>query len=214
MLGKLKSLLITDDGVETKPAAPAQAGTVVPPPVQRVILSAPPAQDDPKIVSALEEAIKAKTLDGYDYRKFLEAQRDLESTITDEPTRYRAVFGTIKQIGITKQKLIDTARHYVAVLESEEQAFLAGAEEQMKEKVGGNQKKVEELDQQISLKTAEIQRLTAEITALQATRADAAAQVTEWQTKIEGTKTSFKAVCDKMQAKIEQDIQKITSYLA
>jgi hypothetical protein len=201
MLGKFKGLLI-QEGIEVAPPVTPKDSATLPKVFDRAV-SAP---DDPQIVQALQEALQAKTLDGYDYQKFLEAQKALEPVIADEATRFKAVFATIpKSFGVTKQKLIDTAKHYIAVIETEEQAFVE-AQTKDKDKVNSTQKRVGDLDSLIAAKAAEIEKLNTEKKGL-------VTQVTDWKNLLETSKVSFESVSNKMQAKIEQDIKKLSEYL-
>lgn len=202
----LKGLFIQDVG-EVKPQV---SETKTPPPLPTATT---PVKEDPKILEALNAALKEKALAEFDYVKFMEGQAALQAAIPDEAVRYKAAFATVRGTGITKARLIETAKHYLAVLDVEKQNFVAGVDSQVKDKIGTAQTKMEELDALTIKLDEQLAEIGNAMSKAQNERHTLAGQVAEWTAKIDNTKANFESASSKLRGQIEEGMQKITSYL-
>lgn len=203
---KLKGLFIQE------PELPVTPG-VVPTAPKPEVVNVKPLTEDSKIADALTLALKERALPEYDFMKFMDSQRALSVAIPDESTRYKATFATVKGTGITKSKLLETAKYYVSILDSEKATFMSGVEGQFKDKVGSNQKRIADIETLIGAKGAEIKKLREELATASNNRDTLVVQVTDWQTKIEAAKFSFEQVYARLRTQIENDVGKITNHL-
>lgn len=201
---KLKGLFIQEEEsvATTTPTAPN-------PPV----VNTRPLTEDSKIVNALTLALKEKALPEYDFMKFMDSQAALAVAIPDESARFKATFATVKGMGVTKGKLLETAKYYVSILDAEKSTFMSGVEGQFKDKVGSNQKRITDLEALIGVKEAEIKKLQDELSSATANRDTLVVQVTDWQTKIEAAKLNFEQVYARLRTQIENNAGKITNHL-
>lgn len=205
----LKKLIIQDDiqpspQQKAPPSQPSQPQPASPP---------KPSVEDPKIVEALASALKEKALTEFDYIKFMEGENALVSVIPDEATRFKAAFATVRGTGITKARLLETAKHYLAILDVEKQGFIAGVDGQVKDKIGSNRKTMADVELEIEGHKKQIERSKEALTKKQEELDSLTRQVSEWEAKIESAKTGFDLVSGRMRSEIEGDIQKITAYL-
>jgi hypothetical protein len=214
--------------VDVKPDAPKEVAQAQPstprPPVYAPPIAVP---EDPEIATNLVNAFKAKAPVGYDYLKFLDGQRALAAQIPDEVTRFKATFSFASAFGVTKQKLIDSAKFYLDVLAEEASHFNQGMDEQAKTKVGGADAEVASKDAAIAAKITAIENLMDEITditakknaeikirneeiaALTGLRAEQLNSRNDWTAKIEGFKARFEQVRSRMAQEIADNISKL-----
>ena len=218
MLKKLKSLFIEEDSAAeiTTPAknesnAPTVNIHASIPTVTAGIPSQAPL--DQRILDSLRQALEANNQEGFDFLEFKESLRTLATIIPDEGTRYKSAFATAKTLGVTVEKLLQSASFYQEVLERERTNFSQALSQQVDLNVTTQQKEVERLRSLIDQKSQEIARLTQEITAYQAEMSKAQGIIVEAQTKIEATQQDFAHTLDMVLNQIQIDINNIQRYL-
>ena len=183
------------------PAAPIMAAPVA---TQGVV--------DDSTKQALTAALEANRLDSYDYLKFKSALNELAAIIPDESLRFKTVFTTAKSM-VTKEKLVQTANHYVTVLDEELREFNAAVDEQVNTRIVAGEAKVKTLDESVAAKHAQIQTLTDEIAALSQERTALVTKITEDKATIGTRKNNFVTTHQAMVQDIKNDISKVSSYL-
>jgi hypothetical protein len=209
MFSKIKGLIF-----EEAPAKPA-AATAPPPVVASSVapkLVTPPS-DTSKYTAALDSKIAAKALKEYDYLKFMATQVDFVSIIPDEKNQFVAAFKSAKAMGVTKEKLIETAGHYLAVIQEELAIHAEVSATQLKEKVEQSERSVKQLEADIVAKQIAIEQLQVGITRAKADHDALAATAQEWRAKIEGSRVAFQAACDSATASIKGNVEKLNRYL-
>jgi outer membrane murein-binding lipoprotein Lpp len=146
-------------------SAPAAAPAWVPPPSAAPLLSAgshDPAQEG-KISDKLTQAMAENNLDGIDFFEFRKTLDALVGVIPDEPTRYKAAFGSLVAQGGKPEHITQTAEQYLKVLEVKGEGFAAYLEEQQLERVQAKVDEAEGIKRQIQAKADQIAQLTQEI---------------------------------------------------
>ena len=168
---------------------------------------------DEKSVAFLTKALAKGNLPGFDYLEFKQSVAKLLELGMDESTAYRSAFATASTVGLTKEKLISTARHYRQLLVNEEQKFGQALAGQTKRRVEGKQQEVALLKKQIEEWRTQIQHLQERIAKSQKTIDSADEVIAAERRKIEATRenfeTSYRAVANEM----EKDIQTINTLL-
>jgi len=174
---------------------------------------APTPVADSKSRETLLEAIEQSQLDNYDYLKFKKSVQELATVIPDESLRFKTVFTTAKTMGVTKEKLIETANHYVLVLNEELRKFNEAVTDQVDSRIGADEQRVQSLDQTITAKHDQIKKLSEEIDALTAERTTLVTKVAQDKATLESRKTNFIGTHASMVQDIKNDIAKVSSYL-
>lgn len=168
------------------------------------------------IIASLEKA----NLPGFDYLEFKQSLEALANLNMDEITAIRSAFATASTMGLTKEKLLDSAAHYRTILEKEKEKFEAAVNKQIQDKVDGKLREAELLKTEILKAQQKITELQAQITEWQSrigqwentvdTAADQAAQQRE---KIEATRSAFEYTLQSILNQIDRDADFMRSHL-
>lgn len=168
---------------------------------------------DQKSVNFLTKALEKSNLPGFDYIEFKQSLEALAKMDFEEEMAFKSAFATASTVGLTKNKLIETAQHYKKVLENEKSQFDDALQHQVEQKIAGKQTEVEKLKEQINKYKEKITQLEGQIAKHQATIDGADAQIQEDRTKIEATRENFERTHQSILNQIEKDIENINTYL-
>ena len=218
MLKNLKSLFfVSDENTQNTqpPVAEDQmvSPTVVPKVPPRVSVLPPTAAPNTQFTDLLLKALADNNLDGLDYFEFKQSIKATDTLTIDENTRFRTAFAMAQTMGLTYDKLVESAAYYLKVLEREEVRF---ADAMRQQGDGKNRTMIDEvaaMEKAVIDKNALIVQLQAEIQDLQTqimTRKEAVASHAQ---KLEATKNGFEASYQAVRGQIEIDMQKIQQYL-
>ncbi len=168
---------------------------------------------DPRSLEFIAQAIEKNNLPGFDYFEFKRAVTQLADLKLDEATAHKSAFTTAATLGITKEKLLETAGYYRNVVEKEKEHFAKALEAQTATKVAARQQEVGRLRDQIERHKTEIARLQDEIGGYlnQADAADAA--VKQESDRLEKSKTAFEKAHQSVLTDIDQDVERMHKYL-
>ena len=168
---------------------------------------------DEKSVDFITKALEKANLPGFDYIEFKQALSNIAKMNIEEATAFKSAFGTAMTMGLTKEKLLETANHYTSVLLKEKEQFDAASAKQMDIKIGDNLKEVNDLrnktaDNELKIKQlqTEIDQANARVSALDYERSQASS-------KIEEAKSKFNFTHQSILNQIEKDIQNIQTYI-
>ena len=169
---------------------------------------------DEKSVFALFKAIKhVFDPSTFDYMKFKQSVITLLQMDMDEATSYKSAFATAATMGLTKDKLLASAKKYTYVLAGERESFATALLQQKSIKVEGRKSEVSELHKKIADHKQQIKRLEQEIEAFQLRIDNVDQDVEQASLKIEGTKKKFLDVYKVLEESIQTDIETINKYL-
>ncbi len=224
MLKNLKSLFIVDEETPKQESAqPAplikSVGPATPPPLPTTAATPPPLPRqtagtiDPRIFESLEKAMEENNQQGFDFFEYKNSLKTLAGIIPDEATRYKSAYATAATMGVTVDRLLESAAFYKSVLEKERDNFTRAVNQQVDLNVTAKQKDTERLQTLIAQKSEQIRRLTEEIAAHQEELAKAQGIITEATTKIEATKNNFHFTLEAVMGQIQADMQNIERYL-
>lgn len=168
---------------------------------------------DEKSIEFISNAIEKANLPGFDYLEFRMAVDNLKKMDLDEATAFKSAFATARTMGLTKEKLLETAAHYKAVVLKEKEQFDVASSKQQDIKVGANLQQVAELQRSVDANELKIKQLQAEIDSakgkirtLDFERDGAAA-------KIEEAKTKYLFTHQSINNQMDQDMANIQKYL-
>lgn len=167
---------------------------------------------DEKSVSYLSNAIEKNNLKGFDYLEFKKSVVAMAS-MHDESTAIKSTFLTASNMGLTKERLLQSIEHYKNVLSKEKRQFDTALKTQTDQKINGKKEeklKLKEHVVELKKKMAEIQQ---KINAYQERIDNSDAEIAAAQEKINDTKSRFEVAFDKFNAEIDQDYDLINSTL-
>lgn len=227
MLKNLKSLFIVDEEEEEKSAAskdqkkeapktpPSKTGTTAsgntPPPLPPT--AAAGGVVDTQIVEKLLQAIEKNNLDGFDYLEYKKSLKALQKMPMDEATKYRSAFATAATMGVTLDKLLETTKFYLGVLEKENEQFVGAFKSQFAVNVSGKENDIVQFEKIITEKSEKIKQLTQEIAKHQQQIAELKAKANEGKAKMLKTQEDFKLSYDHLRLQLETDMKKMQEYL-
>lgn len=164
---------------------------------------------DLEMKNMLQKKLEEGKLDGFDYIKFKGSTDQMKSAIPDESTRFRAAFAAAQSMGMSKEELIKTAKHYLDVLKVEEDEFSLTIKDRQSTKVSTLENQIVSIDRTIQEKSESIKKLTDEINAVQQEKIALTAQASQERLKIETVKSKFDSALNNLRQEISADIEKI-----
>ncbi len=218
MFEKLKSLFIVEE------EEPAGEKTGKKPPVENPSpsgkaesglknVTAEGGQVQSKFVEVLFAALEKANLQGFDYMEFKQSLRSLEKMQMDEATRFQSAMAMAEAMGTGREQLIESAKHYLKVLQKEEQKFKQALQKQQDQKVLGKQKELQRINEQIAQKEQQLNKLRREIEEARKKAKNIEQAVVVDKQKIEATAKDFMASLQALSGQIAADVEKMKQYL-
>ncbi len=170
-------------------------------------------QDIDKFTRHFEEVFDKANLEGLDYYEFSKTMHALESTLPDENMRIATVYATMKIQGLTKEKILETARHYVGVLEADKAMFEKAASDKANQEIEDRKAKAAGLEKKIAENGEMIKKLTQEIAEAQAAIGTIKNEIVQYDAKISANKGSYTIAYRAIYNKIISDIQKLSTLI-
>jgi hypothetical protein len=168
---------------------------------------------DEKSLESLFKALERNTLSGFDYLKFKSAVISLSQLNLDETIALKSAFMTAAAGGLTKEKLLETAQHYRAVIVKEKDLFDDATERHRDQRVGEKLKQVAIHKQLIVDNELKIKQLQEEIEKATAQVREADFEIEQAIQKIEEAKGKFGLAHQTILGQIEKDLQRMQSVL-
>lgn len=221
MLKKLKSLFIEEVGdapekgqTETPQAGEEQENdNAVTPPGMDVSLKVSEGKITGKFMDILFKAMEENNIDGFDYLEFKQSLKSLEKMPMDEQTRVKSAFAMAQTMNATPDRLIQTANHYLNVLNQEEKKFEEALAKQKAIQIGEKEQQLTQYEQAIKSKTEQIKILTEEIGKHQIDMDRIKQEVANAAVKVESTKNDFVASYNSVVSQIAKDIENMKRFL-
>lgn len=209
MFQKLKSLFFVtekDDNTELETKSPPkEAGSSAP-----VDPDLTPQKEE-KFREILLKAIEENNFDGFDYLEFRKSIISLEELNKDVDARYQAALNMLKAMGASPQKIIDTGKDYLKILESERTKFYQAVERQKVQKIDVNKQEIKHIEKLINDKKLKIEQMNKELVEHTKTRSELISQIDQSEELLNVNKEGFKAAFDTISYEIENDLVKIQS---
>lgn len=223
MLKKLKSLFILEDendnekktsAEESKPATSSSKSTSIP--SIEVDFGKPKklsGAPDSKFVDVLLKAVESNNLDGFDYLEYKSSLQSLTKMDMDEATKYQSAFAMAKTMGATPAKLLESAKHYIQVLVTEETKFKDALQNQRAKQVTGRESQIKDLESQIVSKQNRIEQLKKEIEADKSNLEKIKSEINQSAAKVETTNDKFMHAYNTVRNQILKDVENMKTYL-
>jgi chromosome segregation ATPase len=168
---------------------------------------------DERSLEFLADAIEKNNLPGFDYYEFKRAVVALSQMKLDEATAHKSAFATAATVGLTKEKLIETANYYKNLVEKEKEQFDKALENQNAVKINARRDEVKRLRDQVERHKAEIARLQDEIAGY-LNQIDQAEVVLKVESeKLDKAKNAFEKTHQALVLQIEKDIENMHKHL-
>lgn len=168
---------------------------------------------DERSLEFLAAAIEKNNLPGFDYYEFKRAVASLREMQLDEAIAHKGAFATASTVGVTKDKLIETAGYYRDVVSKEKSQFDQALTSQTASRVTARQEDIKRLRDQIERHKTEINRLQDEIGGyLNQIEQDETAVKTEGE-RLERTKAAFEKTHLSVVTQMDRDIENMHKYL-
>jgi hypothetical protein len=223
MLKKLKSLFVVDEAVsqtvqdpneqhvpkEYKSQERIEEFSGESPSLVTPVEGAP----DPKFVDVLLKAIENANKEGFDYLEYKTSLQSLQKMDMDEHTRYKSAYAMARTLGLTKEKLLQSADHYIAILKSEEKKFKDALLNQKAKQVEDREALLKNMDKTITEKHAAIEKLKAEIETSQQQLLKVRDEISDAVQKIDFTNAQFMHALQSVLGQISEDRTRIQDYI-
>jgi chromosome segregation ATPase len=168
---------------------------------------------DDRSLKFLTDAIEKNNLPGFDYFEFKRAVVTLTGMQIDEGTAYKSAFATAATLGLTKDKLTETAAYYRNIISKEKEHFEAALQNQTQVRVTAKEEEIKRLRDQIERHKKDIDRLQDEIGGYlnQITASETTAK--SESEKLAKAKTDFERAHTALGLQIDRDIENIHKYI-
>jgi chromosome segregation ATPase len=170
-------------------------------------------QEDAEIKKQLADALEKANLEGYDYFEFAKALEAQTAIIPSEALRFQSSFAMANSMGVTVEKLLSSAQHYMDVLQSKQDEFSKALEQHTGNAVLSKEQSIKDLDTQMQAKAAEIQKITTEINQMQQNKTTLINEIGAAKAEIDKVRNNFTATLQVFTNRIGGDINKIKTYL-
>ena len=217
MFKKIKSLFIVEDansgsiqenqvGTESVNAVQSNATAVVDVSENPLSVDAKP---DQKFIDLLLRAIESNNMEGFDYLEYKNSLKSIANVIPDESMRYKSTFEMAKTMGLSKEKLIQSADQYILILKNEDKKFKEALENQKAKQVQGRGDQLVSVEKSITEKEQQITKLTQEIDTARKQLDAMRSEINDAVVKIDVTNQQFVSSYNLVYGQIMEDIEKI-----
>lgn len=211
---------------EEKPAEKPAGNSTVPPviptsftpgvqatPVAPVYTPSPSvsADDMVKFNQHFEELFDKANLPGPDYFEFSKMCQAMAAL--SEDMRITAAFNGLSVQGLDKQKLLDSALHYIKIIEEDSAKFNSAIDGKLMADASLKKAQSDEKLASIVKKNEMIAQLQAEIAKESIEAEQLKNEAFEIERKATEKVTTYKAVCEARKSSINSDIEKIKTYI-
>jgi len=173
-----------------------------------------PAKPAKKFTSILLKALNRNNLDGSDYLEFKDSLHSLKGVIEDEATRFKSSYAVLSNNGVTKEKLIETSKHYIDVLKEEKNNFEGTFRAQQAKQIKAREEKITKLTSGLEKKKAQLQKLITDIETMEEQLKSSKTEVNQVAGKVQLTKDQFMASYHMIVEQIKQDVANIKKYIS
>jgi predicted RNase H-like nuclease (RuvC/YqgF family) len=168
---------------------------------------------DTQSIDYISKALEKANLPGFDYIEFKSALFNLSKMGLEEPIAYKSAFATASTLGLTKEKLIETAEHYKAVVEKEKQHFDSALQNRQQMQIGENLEKAKKLEQIVTDNELKIKALQSEIESSRGQLKTLDFDREQAQVKIDEAKSRFILAHQSILNQMEKDISNLKTHI-
>ncbi len=166
-----------------------------------------------KFVDILFKALRASDREGFDYMEFKKSLQSLKKMDMDIPTRIQSAYAMAETMGVSKQKLLESAEFYIGVLQQEEKKFENALGNQQSKQIGAKKQKIAQLQDSIKKKEQQLKKLQADLAKHSEQINTLQSEMKQAGQKIADTKNDFIASYNSLVNQIRLDMKHINDYL-
>ncbi len=220
-LKKLKSVFIEDvdakgtpNSTETSIPIPTNIGTTTATDAFKPIIGSETiGKSNSKFNDILLQSLQNANQQGFDYLEYKQSIQSLANMPMDEKTRYQSAYAMAQTMGVTGQKLIESALFYIDVLNNEQKKFDEAHEKQRSIQVGNREIEIESLNKDIASKMQLIEEMKKTIEQNQKKVNELKSEIEASTQKVQETSVDFHFTFDQLVVQINKDITNIKNYL-
>lgn len=168
---------------------------------------------DPNIFRTLLKAIKGEYNNDFDYLSFKQSIKNLAEMELDQATSFKSAYATASTLGVTKDKIVNSAKKYLNALKGEKSSFADALNNQLHTKVDGKKKEAKELKLKIKEYEQKIAQMKKDIAIFQKKIDTVDEAMSQAKAKILATKERFENTYDSLESEITEDINHIKTFL-
>jgi hypothetical protein len=163
----------------------------------------------------LKNAMEKADLPGQQtYLAFSKALGNMQKLPMDEATKFQAAYATLQATGVDANQILESFAYFEGILDAEKDKFEEALHATIGDSVIKKENEIKQLADENAECSAQIQKLTATITANQQSIAQAQGELTEVNDKLKHKENSFMAAYRSMKEQLESDARKINTYLS
>ncbi len=222
MFKKLKSLFVIEDGNAPQDEKSTSSESIQTSSTENTIVHKAPSvtpvagvkgQVQDKFLEVLFEALQNNNQQGFDYLEFKDFLRSLANVPMDDSTRFKSAFATAQTMGATKEKILSSAKQYIAILGNEDSKFQEALSGQKDRNLTGKQDEIKNLEKSIQENEAEIEKLKTDIEDHKKQIATLESEINTASDKLAQTASDFGATYQALVKQIQDDVSNIESHL-
>ncbi len=168
---------------------------------------------DPKFVEILLKAIEENNLEGFDYLEYKSSLQSLSKMNMDDATKYQSAMAMAKTMGANKNKVIQSANHYLLILSKENDKFQAAVSAQKSNITQDQESGIKNIELSIANKRKQIEQLNKEIEIDTKKLEDMRHNINSSTSKISETTSKFNYAYKIVSQQIADDMKNISSYI-
>lgn len=168
---------------------------------------------DPKFVEILLKAIEENNLEGFDYLEYKSSLQSLSKMNMDDATKYQSAMAMAKTMGANKNKVIQSANHYLLILSKENDKFQAAVSAQKSKITQDQESGIKNIELSIANKRKQIEQLNKEIEIDTKKLEDMRHNINSSTSKISETTSKFNYAYKIVSQQIADDMKNISSYI-
>jgi hypothetical protein len=162
----------------------------------------------------LKDAMEKADLPGQQtYLAFSKALGNMQKLPMDEATKFQAAYASLQATGCDANQLLESFHYFHGILDAEKDKFEEALHATIGDAVVKKENEIKQLTDENAEYAAQIQKLTATITANQESIARAQGELTEVNDRLKHKENSFMVAYRSMKDQLQADAAKITTYL-
>ena len=168
---------------------------------------------DERSAAFLTKAIVDNDLPGFDYLEFKKATAALKEMDMDELTAVRSSFKTAEIAGLSKQKLLQAAEHYLKVLDKEKNQFSEAMKNQYQVKVETKKERIDFLKGGLLDGQERIKKIQAKLAELEQELQLTQSELNTAMDSLKQTEQKFIQAYESLHERINKDIRNFNEIL-
>ena len=164
-------------------------------------------------VKYFDDIIEKNNIPGPDYFEFAKALEKKKNDPMDEKTKFGSIFAGFDAMGVTKEKLVETAKVYITIVDNEKTKFDQSCQDAVNGKIKNEEQKAIKLEEE----NKNIEQQMVELTAKKIANIEEAKKIREANSnrvnQLTAQKADFDSAYLEKSTKINHDIELINLYL-